>query len=107
MVKENIKKLDYENRSRVYSCDWKKAVSDMAAKGEKFDIVFLDPPYGAGIAAAAAEALYEQGLLNEGFIIALEHDSELPPELSDNFEIYDRRSYGELAVISFIRGKAK
>lgn len=107
VVKENIKKLGYENRCRVYPCDWKKAVSDMAARGEKFDIVFLDPPYGAGIAAAAAEALYEQGLLNEGFIIALEHDSELPPELSDNFEIYDRRSYGELAAISFIRGKAK
>ena len=101
VVKENIKKLGYENRCRVYPCDWKKAVSDMAAKGEKFDIVFLDPPYGAGIAAAAAEAL------NEGFIIALEHDSELPPKLSDNFEIYDRRSYGELAAISFIRGKAK
>ncbi|MBR2155584.1 MAG: 16S rRNA (guanine(966)-N(2))-methyltransferase RsmD, partial [Clostridia bacterium] len=96
VVKENIKKLGYENRCRVYPCDWKKAVSDMAARGEKFDIVFLDPPYGAGIAAAAAEALYEQGLLNKGFIIALEHDSELPPELSDNFEIYDRRSYGEL-----------
>lgn len=105
-VRENIKKLGYEDRCEVYHCDWETAVSDMAAKGERFDIAFLDPPYGADIAAKAAERLYQLNLLNPGFIIAIEHDSGLPPELSDNFNVYDRRNYGELAAISFIRGKA-
>lgn len=107
VIRENIKKLGYEKKCRVYPCDWERAVADMAARREKFDIVFLDPPYGAGIAAKAAQALYDNGLLNDGFIIALEHDSERPPELPDSLQVYDRRSYGELAAISFIRRNAQ
>lgn len=103
VIRDNVKKLGYEARCRVYHCDWEKAIGDMASRGEGFDLVFLDPPYGAGIAARAAEVLYREGLLNQGFIIALEHDAELPPELPDELEVYDRRSYGGLATISFIR----
>lgn len=103
-VNANIKKLGYEDKCRVYNCDWERAVSAMASKGDRFDMVFIDPPYGAGIAGKAATALYDKGLLAEGFIIALEHDSKLPPVMEyDRLEIYDVRHYGELTAISFIR----
>ncbi len=76
----------------------------MAFRGDRFDIVFIDPPYGAGISDKAAATLYDKGLLAEGFIIALEHDSKLPPMIEhDKLEIYDVRHYGELTAISFIR----
>ena len=70
----------------------------MAFRGDRFDIVFIDPPYGAGISDKAAATLYDKGLLAEGFIIALEHDSKLPPMIE-----HDVRHYGELTAISFIR----
>ena len=103
-VNANIKKLGYEDRCRVYHCSWERAVSVMASGGDRFDIVFIDPPYGAGISDKAAATLYDKGLLAEGFIIALEHDSKLPPMIEhDKLEIYDVRHYGELTAISFIR----
>ena len=104
IVNANIKKLGYGNKCRVYHCDWERAVSMMAFRGDRFDIVFIDPPYGAGISDKAAATLYDKGLLAEGFIIALEHDSKLPPMIEhDKLEIYDVRHYGELTAISFIR----
>ncbi len=103
-VNANIKKLGYEDRCRVYHCDWERALSAMASGGDRFDIVFIDPPYGAGVAHRAAAMLYDKGLLAEGFIIAIEHGSKLPPEIEhDRLEIYDVRRYGELTAISFIR----
>ena len=104
IVNANIKKLGYGNKCRVYHCDWERAVSMMAFRGDRFDIVFIDPPYGAGISDKAAATLYDKGLLAEGFIIALEHDSKLPPMIEhDKLDIYDVRHYGELTAISFIR----
>ena len=48
--------------------------------------------------------IFDKGLLADGFIIALEHDSKLPPMIEhDKLEIYDVRHYGELTAISFIR----
>lgn len=103
-VNANIKKLGYGNKCRVYHCDWERAVSIMASRGDRFDIAFIDPPYSSGIAAKAAETLYDKGLLAEGFVIALEHDSKLPPIIAhDRLEVYDLRRYGELTAISFIR----
>ena len=102
-VRENIKKLGYESRSRVYQCDWAQAISKMQAAGDRFDLVFLDPPYKAGLVEKAIETLKAHDLLNEECIIVAEHDSKLPPSAPDGFEIYDLRKYGELAAISFIR----
>lgn len=102
-VKENIKKLGYESRSKVYQCDWAQAVKSLQSAGERFDIVFLDPPYKAGVIEKVIQTLKECDLLNEECIIAAEHDAKLPPSAPDGFEVYDIRKYGELAAISFIR----
>lgn len=108
IINANIKKLCYGSKCRVYSCDWERAVSMMEGRGDRFDIAFIDPPYGAGIAAKAACTLYSKGLLAEGFVIALEHDAKLPPVIDcEELEVYDLRSYGELTAISFIREKRK
>lgn len=108
IINANIKKLGYGSKCSVYGCDWERAVSMMEGRGDRFDIVFIDPPYGAGIAAKAAAALYSKGLLAEDFIIVLEHDAKLPPMIDcEKLEVYDLRSYGELTAISFIREKRK
>ncbi len=108
IINANIKKLGYGSKCRVYGCDWERAASMMEGRGDRFDIVFIDPPYGAGIAAKAAAALYNKGLLAEDFIIVLEHDAKLPPMIDcEKLEVYDLRSYGELTAISFIREKRK
>ncbi|MCD8240484.1 MAG: RsmD family RNA methyltransferase, partial [Oscillospiraceae bacterium] len=47
----------------------------------RFDLIFLDPPYGVGLAEAALEAVKAFDILTEGGIILCETrpESALPP----------------------------
>ena len=42
---ENVNSLGYEDRCRAYKNDVLRAVEILGRKGEKFDIIFMDPPY--------------------------------------------------------------
>jgi 16S rRNA (guanine966-N2)-methyltransferase len=69
-----------------------------------FDLVFLDPPYGSGLAAAALESLVRGGWLGEAARIILElaakEDFELPPA----YALERERRYGR-AKFLFLRGR--
>lgn len=48
-------------------------------------------------------ALYDKGLLADGFMIVVEHRRGMPPLLDERFEAYDLRRYGD-TEITFVRG---
>ena len=52
----------------------------LKSRGERFDLVFLDPPYREGLSADAVGRLVENGLLKPGGRIVLEHASDLAPQ---------------------------
>ena len=62
-------------------------------------LVFLDPPYGGGLAEPALRALADGGWLAPGATIVLElagNDAFAPPE---GFAISDQRAYGKTRVL--------
>jgi len=44
-IRTNVANLDYEGRCTLLALPVEKALKKLAAAGERFDIVFLDPPY--------------------------------------------------------------
>jgi len=66
------------------------------------DLVFLDPPYGKGLAEQALVSLRNGGWLKPETLLVLEESSEVPVMLPDGFALDDRREYGAAAV-HFIR----
>ena len=66
------------------------------------DLVFLDPPYGKGLAEQALASLRNGGWLKPETLLVLEESSEVPVMLPDGFVLDDRREYGAAAV-HFIR----
>ena len=66
------------------------------------DLVFLDPPYGKGLAEQALVSLRNGGWLKPETLLVLEEGSEVPVMLPDGFVLDDRREYGAAAV-HFIR----
>jgi len=66
------------------------------------DLVFLDPPYGKGLAEQALVSLRNGGWLKPETLLVLEESSEVPVMLPDGFVLDDRREYGAAAV-HFIR----
>ena len=45
VLRTNIRDLDYEGQSRVLVADYHAALQDIMRRGERFDLLFVDPPY--------------------------------------------------------------
>ena len=72
--------------------------------GEKFDIIFLDPPYGSGLAEKALETIIQFDILNENGIIVCESGTGLNVPESDGFYFKRRQyRYGKITVDMFSR----
>ncbi|MFR6640149.1 MAG: RsmD family RNA methyltransferase [Christensenellales bacterium] len=45
-------------------------------KGRKFDVIFADPPYAAGYENEIIELVDKYGVLAQGGVLVIEHDSD-------------------------------
>lgn len=98
--RKNADKLHMAERTDILLCDWQQAIRQLCAKGERFHLVFLDPPYAMHDMRPVMDAL--RPLLAEDAVIVLEHESKTFPATPDGFELYDSRKYG-IAGVSFFR----
>ena len=100
ILKENISKTHMDEKSTVIAMDYKKCLE---SQKEKFDIVFIDPPYKKDIAVDAIKRIINLKLLAENAIIILETDEEERElnELKDikELEVYDKRKYGRVKLL--------
>ncbi|MBP5728406.1 MAG: 16S rRNA (guanine(966)-N(2))-methyltransferase RsmD, partial [Clostridia bacterium] len=82
--KRNIALLRYEERTRQFRCDWLNAVRQLQKENERFDIVFLDPPYAMKDLQSVTESLIP--LLAEDAMIILEHEAGAEPLVTEAFD---------------------
>ena len=73
VIRKNVEKLGFGDRVSVTNRDYAAQLAALKG-GEPFDIVFLDPPYQAGLAEKAVELVFQYGLLAQGGKIVVEHD---------------------------------
>lgn len=98
--RQNAAKLRMDSQCRILQCDWQLAVRQLAAAGERFKVIFLDPPYAMHDMTPVMEAL--RPLMTEDAVILLEHEAKVFPTTPDGFDLYDSRKYG-IAGVSFFR----
>ena len=91
---------DHSRRARILRMDYRGAITLLAQEaGEKFDLVFLDPPYR--MLESYPDALVRLragGLLAEDALLVLEYARGAVLDLPEDFEAFDTRAYGETAV---------
>jgi 16S rRNA (guanine966-N2)-methyltransferase len=66
--------------------------------GKIFDLVFMDPPYGAGLEYKLMPFLCAKGMIHEETVIVLETQSDSVPETIDSFSKFDVRVYGSCSL---------
>lgn len=88
IIKSNFKK--FENPPKLIICDSLKAKLT-----EKYDVIYIDPPYFSGIYEASLNAVQE--LAND--IIILEHVTEVDFQ---GYEIIKQKKYGD-KFITFLK----
>ncbi|AHV97296.1 16S rRNA (guanine(966)-N(2))-methyltransferase RsmD [Paenibacillus sabinae] len=98
-VRENLKTAKLEEQAEVYRNDANKALVALEKRGRRFDLVFLDPPYRHKFGDELMAMMIDKGLLREGAVIVLEHESGYEyPELIPGFIRMRHAVYGETAV---------
>ena len=92
MLRANVARLGAQERSDVRA----QAVEHAPAPARPCDIVFIDPPYGAGLAAPALERA--RLWLAPGGWISLEYQGEAPP-LPAGLALEAGRRFGKARLI--------
>lgn len=99
IVKSNIKKARVENESTVLNLDFKDAINKLKIQNNKFDVIFMDPPYYKNMFIDALEKIAEVSLLKEDGIIIIEHDAKDKfPEEVKNLTQTKSKKYGNTAL---------
>ena len=96
LIRRNIEALDVIGETKIYRRD---ATRLGACRGEPYDLVFLDPPYGTDLGARALASAAEGGWLAPGALVVTESaaDQKKAPE-PEGFERLDERIYGETRI---------
>ena len=93
---ENIDNLGFSDRCRAYKNDVIRAIEILGRKNEKFDIIFMDPPYQDNVTKKVLKAIDKAHILTEDGLIICEH--HLLEDLEDNiasFRKTDERKYNK------------
>lgn len=105
IINKNLKDTRLDNKAKVINKDYIDTIKQLHRESEKFDIIFLDPPYKTDYAINAIEQIIEFNLLEEDGIIIVETDDKNKIEDIKNnnkIEVYDTRKYGIVFII-FVR----
>ena len=100
VMKDNLKKVKFDQKASVFQMDYLRYLSTAR---EKFDIIFLDPPYAEKSLENALQKISEIDILSEGGIIC-ERPKEkvLPPQVGSLLCSKDY-CYGKTAVNLYTR----
>lgn len=100
LIRENLAVCDLADRAYVKNGDSMAYLKS----GEKFDLIFLDPPYASGLLEQALEQITMFDICREHGIIVAESaaDKELPP-LAPPYKLYREYKYGKIKLTVYHR----
>lgn len=78
---QNLEALGLQPVTRVLTMDVERALPRMAAAGEVFDIIFLDPPYETALGSETLEWLGSGRLTRPGSLVIAQHLTKRAPVL--------------------------
>ncbi len=94
IIKQNLQKCRLTANAQVVATD---ALSFLERPKDAFDLVFLDPPYAAGLLQPTLEKVVKW--VNDGGILVCESDADaVLPDKVDRFTLDRVRRYGRVCI---------
>ena len=101
VIEENLMLLELPARERadryfeVENSDSFAAIKAFAAEKKKFDIIFIDPPYGRELAKKALKTLCAYDIVKPNSLVIFQHEKrEALPQTQGRFSIIRTRKFG-------------
>ena len=103
LLRQNLEALGLGGISRIFRRDATKL--GPAHPIEPFSLVFLDPPYGKGLAEKALRSAHEGGWLKPQALVIVEEAADAGFAAPEGFEELERRAYDDTELI-FLKSAA-
>lgn len=98
IIRKNIAFCRLEERAEVIRDDFVKVLERLSVKGLRYDIIFVDPPYGTGMLQTAVDKIFRLDLLSESGIIVAEHPAKEACTNNVCAVTIRKKVYGDTAV---------
>jgi 16S rRNA (guanine966-N2)-methyltransferase len=106
VLRRNIEACRLSDQAEVIDREAQNGLKILEERGDSFDLIFLDPPYGKGLAYRTLESLSRSHILSLNALIIAEHSPDEDLASVPSLERIDWRKYGRTEV-SFFRRKEK
>lgn len=104
VIKDNIAITKEPQKFKIMKGDGSKLIDSLAASGEVFDYLFLDPPYASQKIVEQIEKITDLGLLSGDALIICETDKSVGlPDETTQFTLRRRQVYGMSEVVIYKR----
>jgi len=95
ILENNLKEID---NSFILNNSYEEALEKL--KNEKFDIIFLDPPYKYNLITKAVNIILKNDMLNKNGIIVCEYEKE---NINCDLKIKKEKKYGSKNIRIYIK----
>ncbi len=100
ILRSNLETLSLNRYCDVLDMDVIYAVPFLGSRGNLYDIIFMDPPYGKGLLTKTMELLEKHVIYSKDTIIIMEHSKREKFSDADftSFHIWKTRNYGDTSI---------
>lgn len=103
LIRENLRHCGIDEGASVINRDALQALKRLSTEGQKFDLIYFDPPYESELYAPALRQIARGDLLNEDGLVIVEHRRQMPLAPSyDQLRPYRELPQGE-SCLTFYR----
>lgn len=101
VIEQNLRHTRLDSKAEIVTKDVFLAIEALKKSGERFDIVFIDPPYMEGFNETVLDALVKADVLEKDSKIILERSSKTKPPSVEGLEIYREKEF-RTTVMTFL-----
>lgn len=107
-IKKNLTNFHFGSKAEVLGVEADRGLRQLSRRGERFHVVFADPPYEEGFVERVLRIISESDLIADDGTVIIQHsmreDSEVWPE--GRCILRERKKFGE-TVLSFFAMRRK
>jgi 16S rRNA (guanine(966)-N(2))-methyltransferase RsmD len=102
IIQENLMHLGLQEQSEVICAKLPEGLNRIGAKGYKFDLVFVDPPYWKDLGVNVLSVVNQYNLLSaNGWVIVETAAKETLPKVIEGLECFREKRYGDTRLSYF------
>ena len=102
VIRKNLLHCHFNDRAMIIKSKVDRAIDRFGRKGEKFDLIFVDPPYQKDLVVPSLGKLSTSSIASDDAIIVVEHHPKETIGDIPGLRLTDSRKYGQ-TLITFLR----